>query len=113
MNIYAIHDRLIDYWLRPFAAPDDKEIMHSLSTQINKENANVNPIAQAPHHFDVYRIGSVTEDGHIKPERELICTCSSLVRTSSNAERGENQVLERQTGENGRINSSGGQPPAG
>jgi len=78
VKIYAIHDRLIEFWMRPFAAPDAKEVMHSLATQVNTND--VNPISQAPHHFDLYELGHVDDTGHLKPERKLICTLSSLIR---------------------------------
>lgn len=79
MKIYAIKDRLIDYFLTPFAAPGDKEVMASVAATINRPGNN-DAIAQAPHHFEVWSLGHVTEDGHLVPEREFLGDCSSLVR---------------------------------
>lgn len=81
MHIYAIRDRLIDYYLRPFAANDDKEVMASIATGINQGDQN-SALAQTPHHFEIWRLGSVTETGDIRPGKELIADCASLVRGS-------------------------------
>lgn len=80
MQIYAIRDRLIDYYLRPFAAADDKEVMASIAHGINQGDQN-SALAQAPHHFEIWRLGSVTETGDLRPGKELVADCSSLVRT--------------------------------
>lgn len=79
MKIYAVRDRMIDYFLTPFAAPNDQEVMASLSNEINRPD-NINAIAQAPHHFELYLLGEIDENGTIFPKKELICDCSSLVR---------------------------------
>lgn len=81
MNIYALRDRLIDYYLTPFAAPNDKEVLASLANVINRPGAT-DGISQAPHHFELWQIGQVLEDGSIEPTKVLITDCSSLVRAS-------------------------------
>lgn len=79
MNIYAIRDRLIDYYMDPFVAPNDHNVKASVSNVVtNPESTNA--ISQAPHHFEIWRIGKV-EEGHVVPDREYIADCSSLVRT--------------------------------
>lgn len=79
MKIYAVRDRLIDYFMQPFAAPGDKEVMASLARTINTGEAT-SDISQAPHQFELWKLAEVTEDGHIVPNRELVCDCASLVR---------------------------------
>lgn len=79
MKIYAIRDRLIDYFQQPWAAPGDKEVMTAIAAAINNGENN-SAIAQAPHHFEIWRIGEVDEQGHITPSREFLGDCSSLIR---------------------------------
>lgn len=77
-GIYAIRDRLIDYFMRPFAAQDDKEVLASIAHAINQGDNSA--ISQTPHHFEIWRLGSVTEEGDLRAGKELIADCSSLIR---------------------------------
>jgi hypothetical protein len=77
-HIYAIRDRLVDYFQAPFVASGDKQVMASLVKVVN-DKEQTHAIAQAPHHFELWKIGKVTEDGYILPGRELLCDCASLV----------------------------------
>ena len=79
MKIYAIRDRLLDYYMQPFAGPEDKAVLASIARMINTQGEQ-SDIAQAPHHFEVWELGSIDEEGHINPTRKLIADCSSLVR---------------------------------
>lgn len=79
MNIYAIKDRLIDYFLMPFAAPSDKEVFAAISASINRID-NTDAIAQAPHHFEIWKLGTVTETGDILPAKEFLTGADSLIR---------------------------------
>jgi len=79
MNIYAIRDRLIDYYLQPFAGPDEKNVLAAIAAQVNGDIDSA--INTAPHHFEVWELGKVDQEGHITPTRKLICDCASLVRT--------------------------------
>lgn len=79
MNIYAIRDRLLDYYMQPFAGPEDKAVLAAIARTINSTE-NMSDVAQAPHHFEVWKLGHVTVDGHIVPERELIADCAGLIR---------------------------------
>lgn len=79
MKIYAIKDRMIDYFMTPFAAPNDNEVMASLSNEINREG-NLNAIAAAPHHFEIHCLGEVDDSGNLHAKREFVCDCSNLVR---------------------------------
>jgi len=80
MKIYAIRDRLIDYYMQPFLGPDDKNVLASVARLINQGEIT-SDIAQAPHHFEVWGLGEVQEDGTITAHRELLADCSSLIRT--------------------------------
>jgi len=88
MRIYTIRDRLIDYYNAPFVAPNDKEAMAGVAMGINHPEST-NAIAQAPHHFELYRLGDVTEEGTIVPNKEFLLDCAALVRAKREpAERG-------------------------
>jgi len=78
-HIYAIRDRLIDYFQTPFVAAGDKQVMASLATLINDKEAT-HAVAQAPHHFEIWKIGTITEDGYLTPTRQLLADCASFVR---------------------------------
>lgn len=80
-QLYAVRDRLIDYFMKPFAAPNDKEVLASLAVAINQGEGN-SALEQTPHHFEIWRLGSVTETGDLRPGKELLATCDSLVRGS-------------------------------
>lgn len=82
MKIYAIKDRLIDYFMAPFAAPGDKEVLAALATRVNQQldGQTNDAIIQAPHHFEIWRLGEVNEGGHLSANREFIADCSSLIR---------------------------------
>lgn len=80
MNIYALRDRLIDYYLTPFAAPTDKDVLAAIAAAINN-GENRDAIAQAPHHFEIWKLATIDDDGHIKEARELLADCASLIRT--------------------------------
>lgn len=79
MKIYAVRDRLIDYFMLPFVAPDDHQVMASLSQEVSRPD-NPNAIASAPHHFELWKLGEIHEDGVITPGQELVCDVSTLVR---------------------------------
>lgn len=69
---------MIDYYLNPFAAPDDLQVIGAIANQVNAgENTG---ICQAPHHFEIWRLGEVTADGRILEAKELLATCDALVR---------------------------------
>lgn len=83
MKLYAIKDRLLDYFMTPFAAPSDKEVLGSIATTVNNYEAiNTNGIAQAPHHFEIWVLAEIDEEGHVNPKREFLHDCSSLLRGS-------------------------------
>lgn len=79
MKIYAVRDRLLDYYMQPFVGPDDKEVMSALARTVNNE-ADTNGIAQAPHHFELWELGTIEGEGNLTPTRRLVCDCASLIR---------------------------------
>ncbi|WNK13087.1 MAG: nonstructural protein [Microvirus sp.] len=80
MNIYAIRDRQIDYFLTPFAAMSDQGVMAAVSTTVNNQ-ASTDAITQAPHHFEIWKLGTVDEQGSIKEEKSLVINCARLIRS--------------------------------
>lgn len=80
MKIYAIKDRLIEYFQQPFVGPTDKQVQAAISVAINNPEA-MNALSQAPHHFELWQLGEIDEEtGRITPRQELVCDCSVLVR---------------------------------
>lgn len=80
MNIYAVRDRLIDYYQTPFTGPGDNEVKAALARMIN-HGETTSDIAQAPQHFELWHLGKVTDEGQLIAERYLVCDADSLVRT--------------------------------
>lgn len=81
MKIYCLRDRLIDYWMQPFAGPDHKSVMAAIARTVNEQGATLSDIQSAPHQFEIWQLGIVTEDGHLTPEREYVADCASLIRS--------------------------------
>lgn len=112
MKIYAVRDRLLDYYMTPFVAPNDNEVKGALARTVNNQE-DTNGIAQAPHHFELWELGIVEEDGHITKTRIFVCDCSSLIRTGvrTRAER-EGQEAANAAGAHPALNRGNG-PPGG
>jgi len=85
VKIYAIRDRLLDYYMQPFAGPEDKAVLASIAAMINRQGEQ-SDIAQAPHHFEIWKIGVIIENGNIQPCKELLATAESLVRPAMGGE---------------------------
>lgn len=87
MNLYAIRDRLLEYFMTPFVADGDKQVMHGLAALINT-GAKDHAIAQAPHHFELWRLAEIDEDtGTCKGPPTFLADASSLVREGVRSER--------------------------
>lgn len=81
MNVYAIRDRLLEYFLDPFVAAHDKAVMHSLSNLINNGANENHAVAQAPQHFELWRLAEIDQNtGSCKGPPSFLCEASSLVR---------------------------------
>jgi len=80
MRIYAIRDRLIDYFMRPFFLENDKAAMQAIAEIVNdKEGASA--IAQTPHQFELWRLADIEENGEVKGSKEYLGDASGLIRT--------------------------------
>jgi len=79
VKIYAVKDRLIDFYQQPWVAPGDKEAMTAIAAAVNNQE-NMSAIAQAPHHFELWRLGEVDDEGHIAASKEFLGDCSGFVR---------------------------------
>lgn len=79
MKLYAIRDRLLDFYMQPFLGPDDKPVLAALSNQISQED-NTDAISKAPHQFEVWKLADINEEAHVIPNKQLIATCDSLIR---------------------------------
>lgn len=110
MKIFAVRDRLLDYYMQPFVGPNHKEVQAALARTVNNLE-DTNGISQAPHHFELWELGEITEEGHITPTRILVCDCASLIRVGvrSKAER-EAQAAAIATGPDPGPNPGNGRP---
>lgn len=80
MKIYAIRDRLIDYYMQPFPAHSDKDVLNSLANMLSMEN-NSDPVAQAPHHFEIWKLCEIdNETGLASGKPEFLADCAGLIR---------------------------------
>lgn len=112
MKIYAIKDQLINYFMTPFAAPGDKEVMAAIAAHVNHQTGVSDALSEAPHHFQIWQLGNVTEDGHIEPGLELVCDCASLIRAApTKLERGELRKIDPPR--TGQANGAGAEIGAG
>jgi len=101
MKIYALRDRLIDYYLQPFIAPTEKQMLASLAQLVNGEENHA--VAKAPHHFEAWELAEIDEEGNVTPTRRLVADASSLLRA------GIRETTERNSTEPARqIRSYGG-----
>jgi len=100
VNIYAIRDRLLNYFIQPFVAPEDKPVLASVARLINTGDLT-SDIAQAPHQFEVWKLGKIEENGKLVDEPTLLATCETLIRPRPGrpaAGPGEGQVAEAPSG---------------
>lgn len=80
MRLYALRDRLLNYYLQPFVAPNDNAVKASLAMTIAQGGDN-NAISQAPHHFELWVVAEIDEqDLRLAPIHQLLCDCHALIR---------------------------------
>jgi len=79
MKIYAVRDRLLDYYGDPFMGPTDNSVLAAMASNINNPESK-RDFAQAPHHFEIWRLGEINENGDVTKDKELLCDCASLIR---------------------------------
>lgn len=81
MKIYAVRDRLVDYYMQPFVGQTDKQVLAALAATINNKE-QTSAIQAAPHHFEIWTLGEVDEEtGRITPKLELLADAASLIRS--------------------------------
>jgi len=116
MKIYAIRDRMLDFYLTPFVAEDEpKVVMHSLAELINNKESK-HAVAQAPHHFELWTLGEINQEtGGITRTPELVADCASLVRRDVRQEHhaGSATVAAPPGGRQGAPGGRGGAAAAG
>lgn len=109
MRLYALRDRLIDYFMRPFTAETDAQVLASVASTVNNQEGT-DAIHTNPHQFEIWRLAEIDEKtGHIKPAHEYLADAASLVRGG---------IRDRGPGRPGTAPlhaaaDSGGKPPAG
>lgn len=81
MKLYAIRDRLLNYFQQPFAAHSDQVVLASLATLVNNPESS-NDIARAPQHFEIWRLAEINDQtGKVTGDPEYLNDATSLVRT--------------------------------
>lgn len=80
MKIFAIRDRMLDYFQPPVCVHRVEDLMAAIAKGINGEGEARNELAQAPDHYELWKIGEVDDQGHIRAERKLVANCSQLIR---------------------------------
>lgn len=79
MKLYAIRDRLLEYFQRPFIGDTDATVLAAVATAINTE-ANVD-FAKTPTHFEVWTLATINEEtGTVTGAPKFIANCSDLRR---------------------------------
>lgn len=105
MKLYAIRDRLLDYYMKPFVGESDPQVLAAMANLINGEAEHV--FKQAAQHFEVWRLAEIDEKtGQVGGDREFLIDCPSLIRPSirQGADRGAEAIP--------RPNGGRGGPPA-
>lgn len=80
MKIFAIRDRIMNYFDAPFVAHTTNQVKGAISNELAKGEKI--DWAQAPHHFELYELGEIDDQGNIKVEKQLITSLDSLIRPS-------------------------------
>lgn len=80
LNLYAIRDRLIGYFMQPFPGPSDHQVKAAVANNVNNQEGT-HAINQAPHQFELWRLAGIDEEtGKVTGEPEYLCDLASLVR---------------------------------
>lgn len=87
MKLYSVRDRLLDFLAPPFVAPSDFQVMQALANTVN-QGKDTDAYKAAPHHFELYRLAEIDEQGNVTPGKTFLCDLASLVRTGIREESG-------------------------
>lgn len=81
MKLYSIRDKLLGYFIAPFASHSDNDVLASCARAINQED-NRDPIAQTPSHFELWQLAEINEEtGKVTGDPVFLTNCSDLVRS--------------------------------
>lgn len=81
MKIFAIRDRMLDYYQRPIFAERKADVVSAIAMAINQGEKN--DFCQTPEHFEVWELGELDiETGKIESKQTIITNCASLIRSS-------------------------------
>lgn len=111
MKIYAIRDKLINYYMVPFAAPNDNDVKAGIANAVNNLEEN-SAIAQAPSQFEIWHLGEVTEDGCIVADKFLVCDANTLIRPVTDRQRISKEPPRSEQSPPERFKSERGTNPA-
>lgn len=78
-SVYAIRDRLLNYFMQPFIAHNDASALASIGETVNEPGGS-HAIQKSPHHFEVWRISEITDDYEALPKKAFLADASSLIR---------------------------------
>lgn len=106
MKLYALRDRLLEYFQRPFIGDSDATVLAAVAMAINNEETKVD-FAQAPTHFEVWQLAEIREEtGAVTPTPKFLSNCGDL-------RRGIREERTRSTPEGTRTAPSGSPAPNG
>lgn len=84
---------MLNYFLRPFVADSNFQVMASLTEAINSDKETT--IQAAPHHFELWCLAEIDEEtGRVTGKPEFLQDCAGLVR---NRVRTDGERLRPQT----------------
>lgn len=80
MKMYAVRDRLVDYFLQPFFAPSDAQALSAVAMTVNDQESK-HAITLHPEHFEIWRLAELDENtGQVGGNREFLQDAASLFR---------------------------------
>lgn len=80
MKIFAVRDRMLDYFQVPVVVHREQDLIAAIARGINGEGDDRNELAQAPDHYELWLLAEVDDQGRINEKREFIANCASFVR---------------------------------
>jgi len=84
--LYAIRDRMLDYYQRPVFSDRKSDFVAAVANAIN--TGGTNDFCQTPEHFEIWELGSFNvETGQLEGKQTIITNCASLVRNGVRHER--------------------------
>lgn len=104
---------MLDYFLPALIATSEQQVLASLAMSVNS-GETADALAQAPHHFELWELGTIDDQGNITPTRKLITDASSLVRDGVRHRSSRDTTTARDEGKRGsQAGASPGHAAAG